>query len=260
MIKQSLCKIINKEALLPEVYKFTIEAHGISKAAEVGQFLEIRCSGGIDPILRRPISISYIDRQKEEVEFIIQVKGKGTQALSGKNVGDYLDIIGPLGKGFTISNEYIKVAIIGGGIGCFPLLLLASELRDTDLSVYLGYRSKENVVLENNFNAFTNKLKIATDDGSYGYHSLVTGLLEQDLKDSGFDMIYACGPLPMLKKVKEIAVVAGVPCEISVEQRMACGVGACLGCAIKVADGDDWKFGHVCKDGPVFSAKSLILE
>ena len=261
MNKQHICKIIKKEKLLPDIYRFVIEAEDIAKQAEPGQFLEIKCGDGIEPLLRRPISISNIEKNSGLVEFIIQVRGKATKLLSKKEAGDKLDILGPLGNGFTINKDRRRVAIVGGGIGIFPLLYLAKKLKNSEVIIYLGFRNKEMIVLENEMKSVSSSLKITTDDGSYGYHGLVTDVLENDLKQEKFDMLYACGPQPLLKKVGEIATTHKIDCEISVEERMCCGVGACLGCACKVKDDeDDWKYGHVCKDGPVFNVKEIILE
>lgn len=260
MSEQLTCEIINKEVIIPGIYRFTINSPQIANKAVPGQFLEIRCSNGIDPLLRRPISISGVNRKKKTVDFIVQVRGNATKTLSERNVGESLDILGPLGKGFTISNNFRKIAIIGGGIGIFPLLFLGRELQNTDVYCYLGFRTKSLIILIDEFIHFSKELKVVTNDGSYGYRGLVTNVIKEDVNTIRFDMIYGCGPLPMLKSLQKIALELEIPCEISVEERMACGVGACLGCAIKLVDGDTWTYGHVCKNGPVFSVDKLIFE
>lgn len=254
------CELVEKKQLLPDVIRFTLTSGELAGEAKPGQFMEIKCSDGIDTILRRPVSIADVNRENGTTEIIFQVRGEATRLLSQKNEGEIIDIIGPLGKGFTINEKIKKAAVIGGGIGIFPLLYLSKELKGASVNTYLGFRTKKLIILEDKFKDYSNTLSIAADDGSYGYNGLVTDLLEKDIKNEGFDMIYACGPAPMLKKVKSIAETAGIPCEISVEERMACGVGACLGCAVMVKDGDDWKFGHVCKDGPVFNINEIILD
>lgn len=261
MSKQHICNILKKEELLPDIYRFTIEAKDLAAQAVPGQFLEIKC--GDEILLRRPISIYDADKSRGILEFIIQVRGKATKLLSKKEAGDELDILGSLGNGFTINEDMKRVAIVGGGIGIFPLLYLAKELKASKKNIYLGFRNKDLIVLEKEFSSVSDSLKISTDDGSYGYHGLVTDVLENDLKQGGFDAIYVCGPGPLLKKVGEIAKAHKIYCEVSVEERMGCGVGACVGCACKLKDRDseeEWRYGHVCKDGPVFDAREIILE
>ncbi len=260
MSKQHLCEVVDKRELLHDIYRFTVSSSVMAQNACPGQFLEIKCGDGLEVLLRRPISISAVDKNKGEVSFIFRMKGKGTQTLARKKAGESLDILGPLGKGFSISSQNKKAAVIGGGIGIFPLLFLANELKVQQVYTYLGFRNKNFILLEDEFKSASKQLSIATDDGSYGTRALVTDLLLRDIENTRFDMIYSCGPLPMLKKVKEVAESANIPCEISVEERMGCGVGACLGCACKLTDGEDFKFGHVCKDGPVFNANEIILE
>ena len=260
MCKHLICEVINKDLLVPEVYKFTLKALEIAQTAKPGQFLEIKCSDEAEVLLRRPISISKVSKEKGEVEFIFQVKGKGTQALAKKESGDSLDVLGPLGKGFTLADKFNKVAIIGGGIGVFPLYYLAHQLENVEVHTYLGFRNKKMIALEDEFNKVSKELNIATDDGSYEHNGLVTEVFEKDICNIKFDIVYACGPLPMLRKVKDIAIANNIACEISMEERMGCGVGVCLGCACKVKDGEDFKFGHVCKDGPVFRAEEILLD
>lgn len=260
MSKQLHCKIISNEVLIPGIHKITFESSEISIIAVPGQFLEVRCADREDILLRRPISISNIDYQKNNVEIIFQIKGKGTEVLSNMMSGECLDVIGPLGNGFLLPQTSKKVALIGGGIGIFPLYLLANKLSGCEVHTYFGFRTKEFILLEKEFKEVSKKLTIATDDGSYGEKGLVIDLLKNDFKYEGFEIIYACGPTPMLKAVKEFTEDNKIFCQISVEQKMACGVGACLGCACKLKKDDDWVYGHVCKDGPVFDSNKIIFD
>ncbi len=260
MSKHHIVEVIEKQTLIPDIFRFVIKSRIIAQTAVPGQFLEIKCSDCIDTIIRRPISISGVDRGQGTVEFIIQARGRATRQLAEKGEGSKLDILGPLGKGFTISDHSSKAAIVGGGIGIFPLLYLASELNKPNLDVFLGFRSFENAVLIDEFRERAQNLTVSTDDGSMGHHGVITEVLEKKARESGYDMIFACGPQPMLRKVKEAARSLQIPCEISVEERMACGIGACLGCAIKLIDGEQWRYGHVCKDGPVFNASNVELD
>lgn len=252
---QEKCELLEKEQIKNDIYKFKIKTEHIAKEAKPGQFLEIRVSDEIEPFLRRPISIYSID--DNNIEFIFQIKGKGTNILSKKKIGEKIDIIGPLGNGTFTIKEYDNVAIIGGGIGIYPLYEAAKELKGkTKISVYLGFRNKDYVTSEKKFKEIADKLVITTDDGSYGEKGFAIDYLKTAEKP---DIIMACGPLPMLKAIQEYSKEIGVPCQISLEERMGCGLGACLGCAVKKANKSDTEYWHVCKDGPVFDANKVEL-
>ena len=253
------CELVKKEMLIDGIYKFSVKAPEIANVAKAGQFLEIKVSETGEPFLRRPISIYNIDG--EVVEFIFQVKGRGTELLAERNVGDLIDIMGPLGKGAFAVKEYNNVAIIGGGIGTYPLYELAKELKGkANINVYLGFRDKSLVTCEKEFEAIgLNKLVVATDDGSYKEKGFAIDFMKKDIEEHKVDMIFACGPHPMLKAVRQYAIENNIPCQISLEERMGCGVGACLGCATKIKDGDGFRYGHVCKDGPVFNAADVEI-
>ena len=223
-----------------------------------GQFLEIRVANEIEPLLRRPISIYNI--QGEIVEFVFQVKGKGTKILSDKKIGEEIDVLGPLGQGTFNFKDKKNIAIIGGGIGIFPLYELAKEAKKTaKINMYLGFRNKDFVVLEKEYKDVSDKFTLTTDDGSYGEKGFAINFLEKDLKNEKIDGIYACGPLPMLKAVQKLAKETNTPCHISLEERMGCGIGVCLGCAVKVNAGEETVYTHVCKAGPVFDSNVVQI-
>lgn len=252
---QEKCELLEKEQIKNDIYKFKIKTEHIAKEAKPGQFLEIRVSDEIEPFLRRPISIYSID--DNNIEFIFQIKGKGTNILSQKKIGEKIDIIGPLGSGTFTIKEYNNVAIIGGGIGIYPLYEAAKELKGkTKINVYLGFRNKDYVTNEKEFKEIADKLIITTDDGSYGKKGFAIDYLKKDERP---DIIMACGPLPMLKAIQEYSKEIGVPCQISLEERMGCGLGACLGCAVKKANISNTEYWHVCKDGPVFDANTVEI-
>lgn len=252
------CELIKKEKIIDGIYKFSVNAPNIAKQAKPGQFLEIKVSNTGEPFLRRPISIFNIDGNI--IEFIFQVRGRGTELLVEKKEGEKIDIIGPLGLGTFKIQNYKKVAIIGGGIGTYPLYELAKELKGkSDITMYMGFRNKELVTLEKEFEEVSNKLVLTTDDGSYKEKGFAINFLKEDCKKDKPDMIFACGPLPMLKAVRNYAIENDIPCQISLEERMGCGIGACLGCAVKVVSGSEPRFGHVCKEGPVFNAKDVEI-
>ena len=260
------CKseIVKIEKLKEDLYKFSIKAEEVVESAKPGQFIEVRVVDGIEPLLRRPISIYNLDKENGILEFIFQVKGKGTTLLAERKEGEKLDIIGPLGYGTFSIKDYNKVAIIGGGIGMFPLYELSKQLKQTTSSnvhVYMGFRNKELITLEEEFKNVSDNLTITTDDGSYGVSGYAINELKKDCEKEAPDKIFACGPLPMLKAVQAFALEKNIPCEISLEERMGCGIGVCLGCAVKTARSpkDAPEYWHVCKAGPVFNAQDVEI-
>ena len=256
-------KLLEKEELVSGIFKFSVQADEIVNTAKPGNFIEIRVNDDIEPFLRRPISIYNMDKEKGVLEFIFQVKGKGTVILSKKNEGELIDIIGPLGFGTFKYSNYENLAIIGGGIGVFPLYELAkcAHMENKSVNTYLGFRNKDLVLLENEFKKVSNNITITTDDGSYSQKGFAIDFLKKDIVEGKIDSIYACGPLPMLRAVRELAIEKSIPCQISLEERMACGLGVCLGCAVKTANStkEAPEYWHVCKAGPVFQAKDVEI-
>lgn len=256
-------KLLKKDELKPGILKFSVQADEIVNTAKPGNFIEIRVNDDIEPFLRRPISIYNMDKENGILEFIFQVKGKGTTILAKRNEGELIDIVGPLGFGTFKYSSYENLAIIGGGIGVFPLYELAKSAKNENKNVntYLGFRNKDLVVLENEFKEVSNQLTITTDDGSYAQKGFAIDFLKKDIEDGKIDSIYACGPLPMLKAIRELAIEKNIPCQISLEERMACGLGVCLGCAVKTAKSpkETPEYWHVCKAGPVFQAKDVEI-
>lgn len=251
MKKTYKCELIKKDELCSGVYDFTVEAPEIAKAAEIGQFLHILCGG--KSYLRRPISIC--DTGETTVRFAFQVKGEGTKELSKCEVGDKIDILGPVGHGFDVK-EGQDAVVIGGGIGVFPLLKIA---RATDSKVFLGFRTKDLVTMEDDFRAASDDVTICTDDGSYGYNGFAVAAMGEYLTEHKPEMIYCCGPTPMLKVVKQIAEHMDIPCQLSLEQRMGCGIGACLTCVCETKHEGMAKYQQVCSCGPVFDAREVVL-
>lgn len=259
MAVKELVELIKKEEINNGIFKYTVKAPNIAINAKPGQFLEIKVSDIQEPFLRRPISIYSVEG--ENVVFIFQVRGRGTDILSQRKTGEKLDIIGPLGYGTFKVDDFKSVAIIGGGIGIYPLYELIKRLKNrTNLNVYLGFRNKELVTCEKEFEEIgLGKLCVTTDDGSYKEKGFAIDFMKKDIEEHMVDMIYACGPLPMIKAVKSFAEEKNIPCQISLEERMGCGIGACLGCAVKIISGDEPRYGHVCKEGPVFNSSDVEI-
>ena len=185
-------KLIEKEYLKNDILRFKVEANKIVETAKPGNFIEIRVTDTTEPFLRRPISIYNLEKAEGTLEFIFQIKGEGTRLLSKKEEGDLIDIVGPLGMGTFKLNDYKNIAIIGGGIGVFPLYELSKEANkeNRNVNIYLGFRNKENVLLEDKFKNVSQKLVITTDDGTYGIKGFAIEELKKDL--SNIDCIYAC--------------------------------------------------------------------
>ncbi|KAF1085572.1 Dihydroorotate dehydrogenase B (NAD(+)), electron transfer subunit [Sporotomaculum syntrophicum] len=251
----------------PGVWVTELLAPSLAQAAVPGQFIHIRCGEDSDPLLRRPISIHAVCRQSGLVKIMFQVVGKGTAWLAGRRDG-WLDIMGPLGRGFTMltaektGTAAVPRLVVGGGIGAAPLYFLLQELAGTGyaehVKVLLGARNAEQLLIHNAVKLLGFSVSVATDDGSAGYQGPVTDLLAEELQcKPGY--VYACGPAPMLKTLCGMLHNAGVPGEVSVEERMACGVGACLSCVCRVKDAGGLEtFRHACVDGPVFAAGEVV--
>lgn len=247
--------VVSKKAIAKDIYDFEILCPEIAKIAQAGQFIQV-----LSPsyFLRRPISICGIDREKGTLRMVFEIRGKGTEEIATINSGDLIDIIAPLGRGFEVT-EGKKAIVIGGGIGTPPMLGCANAC-GKNVKAIIGFRSASNVILENDFKAICDETIVCTDDGTYGRKGFVTEALEDCIKAEMPDIIYACGPMGMLKGIVNIADKYNIKTQVSLEQRMACGVGACLVCACRlVKDGEEF-LGHVCKDGPVFDSKEVKFD
>ncbi|KUO50309.1 MAG: hypothetical protein APF76_11410 [Desulfitibacter sp. BRH_c19] len=251
-------KIISHESLGNGQYLMEISCPQVSADAVPGQFVHISCGAeSANPLLRRPISIHRINKEKNTIELYYLVVGKGTTLLSAKIVGSTISLMGPLGRGFELNVPEKRTVLVGGGIGIAPLLALAEELKANGKEVVslLGAAGAEGLVRAKEFAAYGDIVEI-TEDGSLGEKGLVTEYL-QPLIDKNNTIIYTCGPEGMLKAVVKAASEVDVPCQISLEAAMACGVGACLGCTcVKGVHGG---YPKVCKDGPVFWSSEVKL-
>lgn len=248
--------VLSKKTLAKEIYDITILCPDVAEAAVAGQFVNIKVDGFM---LRRPISICSIDKKKGTLRIIFEVRGEGTKELSQLSEGSMIDIVAPLGgRGFELDGHETAV-IIGGGIGNPPMLAVAEKF-GKNATVISGYRNASAVILQDDFKATGAETILCTDDGSAGRKGFVTDALKEVLESKKPDIIYACGPNVMLRRIIEIAKANGVKCQVSLEERMGCGVGACLVCACRtIRDGNEY-YAHVCKDGPVFNAEEVLFD
>ena len=220
-----------------------------------GQFVEVRVDGSPSTFLRRPISINFVDRTNNELWLLVATVGEGTKALARLQAGDSLNCVLPLGNGFTPARTGEKVLLIGGGVGVAPLLYMGAEMQQAGIepTFLLGARTAQDLLMTDIFNRY-GRVYVTTEDGSEGEKGFVTNhsILEQEQ----FDRISTCGPTPMMKAVARLAKAKGIACEVSLENLMACGLGACLCCVEKTTEGNVC----VCKDGPVFDISKLMWE
>lgn len=245
--------IIRQEEISYGIYSMWLKTERIAAHAKAGQFISLYCHDG-SRMLPRPISICEIDAADNSLRIVYRVAGKGTEEFSSLRTGKHVEIVGPLGNGFPHKGK--KAFLIGGGIGIPPMLQLAKDL-DCEKQLVLGYRDE--LFLQEDFKGLGN-IYIATEDGSYG----TEGNVLDAIKENGLtaDIIYACGPTPMLRAVKKYAAEKNIECWLSLEEKMACGIGACLACVCKSREKDahtNVNNKRICKEGPVFRAEEVEI-
>lgn len=258
-MKKELMVVTKQEEIAKHIFQLTLKGDLVSEMGEPGQFVHLKVSEGTTPLLRRPISISKINKERNEFTMIYRAEGAGTQLLSKKQAEDVVDVLGPLGHGFPISEAKAgqTALLVGGGIGVPPLYELSTQLvvKGVKVQHVLGFQSKSAVFLEEEFSKLGTTI-ITTDDGSYGYKGFVTGAIaDYNLE---YDVMYSCGPTPMLKALEK--QFGNKPLFLSLEERMGCGIGACFACVCHTGDdihGTSYK--KVCSDGPVFKAGEVVL-
>ncbi|MDE6904661.1 MAG: dihydroorotate dehydrogenase electron transfer subunit [Lachnospiraceae bacterium] len=249
--KREKAVVLSQKEIAPGIFDLRLAAGEIAVQAVPGQFLSLYCRDG-SRLLPRPISICEIDREEKSLRLVYRVAGKGTEEFSHMSQGTEIFILGPLGNGFPLKGK--KAFLVGGGIGIPPMLELSKSL-NCEKQILLGYR--DNLFLNEEFKPY-GSVYIATEDGSAGTKgNVIDAIKENGLKA---DIIYACGPLPMLRALKEYAKEQGIECYVSLEERMACGIGACLGCVCKSGERDahtNVNNKRICKEGPVFLAQEV---
>lgn len=252
------CTIVSQECIAPDIYSMWLQTETIAENAVPGQFVSLYSRNG-SKLLPRPISLCEIDKEKGRLRLVYRVTGKntGTEEFSNYHAKVPLQVLGPLGNGFPLEKVKGKrVFLMGGGIGIPPMLETAKNL-DGEVTAVLGYRDR--LFLNEEFEKY-GKVYVATEDGSAGTKGNVMDAIRENALEA--DAIFACGPAPMLRAIKAYALEKNIPCWISMEERMACGVGACLGCVCQSKDVDAHSHVHnkrVCKDGPVFLSTEVEL-
>jgi len=255
---QQLAEISKAEQLTPDIYRLSLLAPEIAAVARPGQFVMLRPGGLLDPLLRRPLSIHQVTAGGL-VQVLFKVIGKGTALLAELKPGRSIDLVGPLGRGFPLQSQG-RVCLVGGGMGIAPLFFLAREfqrrLPPEQITLLLGARTADELrQLADEFRLLGLDPQLATDDGSLGHHGRVPELFDSCLSGEGW-RIYCCGPQPMMRAVADHCRERQWECLVSLETMMACGISACLGCAVASASGEP-PYLHVCKDGPVFKATEI---
>jgi dihydroorotate dehydrogenase electron transfer subunit len=263
-ISQSTVAVAANFALAGGYARMTLRCPEAFAQAQPGQFVMLASDGDTSPLLRRPFSIHRLIRDSNgdlALSLLYRVVGPATAAMARLQPGDKVELLGPLGKGFTLRPTDHRIYIAAGGIGVAPMLFLLETLAATrslaDTEVFLGGRSRDDLLCLDDFARMGVRVRRTTDDGSDGDQCYLTHPLEDQIRLQAPDVIYACGPPDMLRCVAGFAQHFGIHCQVAIEALMACGVGACLGCAVAKAEGEG--YWHVCQDGPVFDIARLDL-
>ncbi len=242
-------EVISQRQLAQNVYMLTVCAPKIAYEAEPGMFVMLRIADGA-MLLRRPLGIADVDLGKGTISIIYRQIGGGTKKLTALTSGDCVNTLGPLGSSFTL--KAVRPLIIGGGLGLAPLLYYAKCVEQSD--VLMGGRTASEMFWTSLFKPYVKNLYVTTDDGTMGEQGFAIDMLPQILTKNSYDCLIACGPPTMMQLAAKIAKDNDLPCQVSLERRMACGLGACLSCSVDMADGRQKK---VCQDGPVFWAQEV---
>lgn len=251
--------LLSTKLVAQDTYEMIIETKNAKRDAIPGQFVHVQVPNRPDLLLRRPISINSIDTRTSTMTLIVQVKGEGTKMLCSLSPHTILDVVGPVGRGFFLDKNTKRVAILGGGIGVAPLRYLMERYPKVEFHSFLGFRNKKFIYQSDIFNKISS-MYMHTDDGSAGEKGFATDTLDSMLSSQKFDAVYACGPTPMFKALKDVITKhPDVKCYISMEERMGCGIGGCKVCVCKTIDDGQENYKAVCQDGPVFDIRKVVL-
>lgn len=256
LVNEEATVLYNKKAG-PRLYFMELESSRIAPLVQPGQFIHLQLNGLADRILRRPFSVFDTDIKSGRMTVLYQVVGAGTQFMSQVSAGHSFDVIGSVGHGWTLPTPCQRVLLVGGGVGAAPLFMLCKRAHAVGaaVDVVIGAATKDTLVTYDFYkNIQGSALYCATDDGSFGYEGFCTGPAQELLQKNRYDKVYVCGPEPLMHAIANLAKDAGVSCEVSLEKRMACGVGACLSCVVETTQGRR----RACVDGPVFEAEKVV--
>ncbi len=251
--------VVSNEKMCEGVYNMALKADSFEDIL-CGQFINLEIPDRKDLLLRRPFAIADFDKNKKTVTVCYKIAGEGTKELSGLCAGQRLCGTFPLGNGFKLNESHKTVILLGGGAGIFPLYCAHKSYPDKKFHTMLGFKSKCGVILKEEFEKFSKETLICTEDGSEGASGLVTDSLKRNIDRIKPDIVLACGPTPMLKALKAaMKNYPHIPAHVSLEERMGCGIGACLVCACKINENGVIKNKRVCRDGPVFPLNEVEL-
>jgi dihydroorotate dehydrogenase electron transfer subunit len=255
--------VLENTSVAADIFRMRLVLPEIAAAARPGQFVAVAAGKGRDPFLRRPFGISGIDAAQGTVTLYYRTVGRGTRMLAEIQPQEGLNVMGPLGQGFAWAPQTRSAALVGGGMGIAPLLALAQALQaqKIDMRVFLGAKGLDGIFGADMLQKAGCTLFIATEDGSGGRRGWVTDVFQEDMQAQAVDAVFACGPVPMLRSVARLCQAHRLPCQVSMEARMACGLGACMGCVIPVRHGDGGtKRERVCRQGPVFDGAKVDFD
>lgn len=263
MMTASEAKVIENNEVKPDYYLLRLVSPGIAQEAMPGQFALLRCSGETvtAPLLRRPLSFHDVLREKGEISFLYQIRGKGTRELSRFASGQTVSVMGPLGRGFRLEPTAGRIAVIAGGVGVAPLVYLAKTAHSQGHEIYtfLGARSRDSLLADPDLVAVSAHLFTATDDGTHGVKGSIIDVLQEETHVlAGCTTAYICGPEPAMAAAVSLCRDLGVSSQVSLESYMACGVGACLGCTCRITQRAN--YARVCTEGPVFDGGEVIFS
>ena len=279
------CKIIDQIEIAPHVFRTVLAEPTIARESRPGQFVDVRVCECYDPLLRRPFSVHAVDPERGTFSLLYDVVGRGTRLLSAMHKGDRVSVVGPLGSSFDVGDDpNARHILVAGGCGAAPIHFLSDWICKRhgceNVTVLVGAKQNDAVLCYHEFVAHGVNVQVATEDGSFGFKGLATELLQTYLSDTRHPTpdtrVYSCGPMPMMQEVARICREQEIgSCQLSLERAMACGVGVCMGCVVKVynyhnrhchserseeSGNPKWCYSRVCVDGPVYQAKELLWE
>jgi len=264
-------RVVAHHRIARDHYLLSLACPPIARTARPGQFVHLQCAApsawqGGGPLLRRPFSLYDVDRRRGACDLIYKVVGLGTETLREAAVGDTLDVLGPLGTTFTADDTVTRALLVGGGVGIPPLYFWAKALvaRGIVVEAYLGVQTKDYLICDKAFRGLGVPVHVATDDGSAGFKGFVTALVESSFRRRAPEAgttLYICGPTPMMQAAAALAARWHVPAQVSLEERMGCALGVCMGCIVEVAGPHATahkRYQRVCTEGPIFDAEAVV--